>query len=228
MTSPAIHGVRACVFDTYGTLLDANSAVARCPDIPEDKRDALNSLWREKQLNYSWLRSLQSRYADFWQVTGEALEFALDTLDLFTPSRHAQLMELYRTLTPFPEVAETLRLLRSHGLQTVILSNGTPAMLRDAVQGAGLEGLFDHILSADAVRAFKPASAVYELAADMIGLPLTALCFLSSNGWDVYGASAFGMKAVWCNRKGQRAERLPGAPDAMISDLTFLPDLVTG
>lgn len=226
MTGSPFSDISVCVFDTYGTLLDANSAVARCPDISDDKRDALNSLWREKQLNYTWLRGLQNHYADFWQVTGESLDFALDALDLFTPVRHAQLMELYRTLAPFPEVAGTLKILRDHGLQTAILSNGTPAMLRDAVQGTGLEGLFDHILSADAVCAFKPASAVYQLAVDMLGVPLSAICFLSSNGWDVYGASAFGMRTVWCNRKTQRPEHLPGAPDAMISDLTFLPDLL--
>lgn len=110
MTS--LSGIQVCVFDTYGTLLDANSAVARCTGIPDETRNALNILWREKQLNYSWLRSLQNRYVDFWQVTGEALEFALDTLDLHTASRHAQLMELYRALAPFPEVKEVLKTLR--------------------------------------------------------------------------------------------------------------------
>jgi HAD superfamily hydrolase (TIGR01493 family) len=135
---PRLIGIRACVFDAYGTLFDFASAAARCPDIPEPHRAALTSLWRDKQLQYSWLRSLQGRYADFWQVTGDALDFALDSLGLHTAGRHQQLMELYLTLSPFPEVPAVLATLRQAGFATAILSNGSPAMLQAVVAGAGL------------------------------------------------------------------------------------------
>lgn len=221
-----IEGIRACIFDTYGTLLDTASAVMRCPDIPDRKRKELSSLWREKQLAYTWLLNSQNRHPDFRQVTGDALDFALDTLGLAVPERRAQLMELYRRLTPYPEVAESLRALRARGMTTAILSNGTPAMLNEAVDAAGLNGLFDHVLSAEDACVFKPDPRVYQLAMDRLDLPLSALCFLSSNGWDVYAASAFGMRAIWCNRQASKPERLPGAPDRMIETLSPLPDIV--
>ncbi|MDQ3560583.1 MAG: haloacid dehalogenase type II, partial [Pseudomonadota bacterium] len=148
-------GVRACVFDAYGTLFDFASAAARCPDIPEDRRAALTSLWRDKQLQYTWLRTLQGRYIDFWQITEDALDFALDSLTMQTPGLRETLMELYRTLDAFPEVRDVLLSLRQSGFATAILSNGSPAMLRAAISGAGLTGLFDVVLSADAVGAFK-------------------------------------------------------------------------
>jgi 2-haloacid dehalogenase len=223
-----IEGIRACIFDTYGTLLDAASAVTRCPDIPNDKRKELSSLWREKQLNYSWLLNAQNRHADFWQVTGDALDFALDTMGLATADRRTQLMELYRRLTPYPEVAGVLRSLRERGIMTAILSNGTPGMLNEAVETAELTGLFDHVLSAEDACVFKPDSRVYQLAVDRLAMPLSALCFLSSNGWDVYAASAFGMHTIWCNRHASKPERLPGSPDRMIETLAPLPHIVAG
>ena len=224
--SDRIEGIRACIFDTYGTLLDSASAVMRCPDIPEGQRKTLSSLWREKQLSYTWLLNAQNRHPDFWQVTGDALDFALDTLELATPERRRQLMALYRKLTPYPEVADALRRLRQRGITTAILSNGTPDMLDEAVEAAALTGLFDHVLSAEDACAFKPDPRVYQLAVDRLELPLSALCFLSSNGWDVYGASAFGMHAIWCNRHASRPERLPGAPDLVIDTLAPLPEIV--
>lgn len=147
-----IPGIRACVFDAYGTIFDFASAAARCPDIPEDKRAALTDLWRDKQLQYTWLRSLQGSYADFWEVTGDALDFALDSLGISSPVLHTRLMELYLTLSAFPEVPDTLRQLRAAGFVTAILSNGSPAMLEAAVRAAGLHDLFDAVLSADAVQ----------------------------------------------------------------------------
>jgi 2-haloacid dehalogenase len=221
-------GVRACVFDAYGTVFDFASAAARCPDIPEDQRGALTALWRDKQLQYTWLRTLQGDYVDFWQVTGDALDFTLDSLGLASPSRRVALMDLYRTLTPFPEVADTLRTLRSAGIVTAILSNGSPDMLADAIRAGGLAGLFDMVLSADAVRRFKTHPAVYQFALDELGLPAQAISFQSSNGWDAYGASAFGMRVVWCNRYGQQPERLPGHPDAEVATLADLPAIILG
>lgn len=219
-------GVRACVFDAYGTVFDFASAAARCPDVPEDRRVALTTLWRDKQLQYTWLRTLQDRYVDFWQVTGDALDFALDSLSIQSPHLRETLMELYRTLAAFPEVREALLSLRQSGFTTAILSNGSPAMLDAAVSGAGLNGLFDAVLSADAVGVFKSHPKVYRYALDQLGLPASAISFLSSNGWDAYAASDFGMRVVWCNRYGQQRERLPGAPDYEIRTLTELPALL--
>ena len=222
-----LEGVSACVFDAYGTLFDFASAAQRCEEAPEEKRAALTALWRDKQLQYTWLRALQNRYADFWQVTGDALDFALASLDLEAPGLRERLMELYLGLEPFPEVPEVLRTLRARGLRTAVLSNGSPAMLQTLVRRAGLADLFDAVLSVDAVGVFKPHPKVYQLALDSLGLPAPAISFQSSNGWDAYAASAFGMRVVWCNRYGQPRERLPGAPDFEIRTLAELPPLLT-
>jgi len=218
--------VRACVFDAYGTLFDFASAAARCDDIPLAKRAALTVLWRDKQLQYTWLRTLQNRYVDFWQVTGEALDFALESLGLDAPDLRQRLMELYLGLEPFPEVPEVLRALRARGFRTAILSNGSPAMLATLVRRSGLADGFDAVLSVDAVGVFKTHPRVYRYALDALGLPAQAVAFQSSNAWDAYAASDFGMRVVWCNRYGQRRERLPGAPDAEIRSLAELPGLL--
>ncbi len=221
-----LEGVRACVFDAYGTLFDFASAAAACPDVAAEKRAALTALWRDKQLQYSWLRSLQDRYADFWQVTGDALDFALDSLGLETPGLCDRLMGLYRTLSPFPEVPGVLGALRRAGFSTAILSNGSPAMLEEVVAGPGLGSLFDAVLSVDAVRVFKTDPRVYQYALDRLGLSASEVAFQSSNAWDAHAASDFGMRVVWCNRYGQRRERLPGAPDFEIRSLDELPALL--
>lgn len=219
-------GIRACVFDAYGTIFDFASAAARCAEIPEDKRAALTSLWRDKQLQYTWLRSLQGRYADFWQVTGEALDFTLDSLGIATPALRERLMDLYRTLSAFPEVPDTLRRLKEAGFVTAILSNGSPAMLDAAVRGAGLQTLLDAVLSADAVQVFKTHPRVYDYALQQLGVRADQVSFQSSNAWDAYAASAYGMRVVWCNRYGQRRERLPGTPDHEVKSLAELPALL--
>jgi 2-haloacid dehalogenase len=221
-----LDGVRACVFDAYGTLFDFASAAARSPDVPQDKRAALTALWRDKQLQYTWLRSLQARYSDFRQVTEDALDFALESLGLDEPGRRERLMTLYLTLDPFPEVPGVLGELKRRGFRTAILSNGTPDMLETLVDRAGLGDAFDALLSVDAIGVFKTDPRVYRYALDTLGLPARAICFQSSNGWDAYAASDFGMRVVWCNRYGQRRERLPGAPDFEIRTLAELPALL--
>lgn len=219
-------GIRVCVFDAYGTLFDFASAAARCPDIPESSRAALTAMWRDKQLQYTWLRTLQDRYVDFRQVTGDALDFALESLGLESPELHGRLMALYETLEAFAEVPNVLRELRAAGFETAILSNGSPGMLHAAIQGAGLAGLFDVVLSVDAVRAFKTHPTVYQYALDRLGVAGREVSFQSSNAWDAHAASDFGMRAVWCNRYGQRRERLPGSPDFEIRTLSELPALL--
>jgi len=219
--------VRACVFDAYGTLFDFASAAAGCADVLGDKTAAVTTLWRDKQLQYTWLRGLQGRHADFWQVTGDALDFALETLGLTDAGLRDRLMSLYRRLACFPEVPQVLRRLKEAGFVTAILSNGSPAMLAGAVAGAGLRGLLDHVLSVEDVGVFKPHPKVYQLAVDRLGVPASVIAFQSSNAWDAYAASAFGMRVVWCNRYGQRRERLPGAPDREIRTLAELPPLLS-
>lgn len=223
----SLAGVRACVFDAYGTIFDLASATARCPGIPDDRRDALTTLWRDKQLQYTWLRTLQGHYADFWRVTSDSLEFALDSLDLSDARLHARLMDLYLTLCAFPEVPEVLRLLRQKGYITAILSNGSPVMLEATIRNAMLEDLLDEVLSADDVQQFKTHPRVYEYALQRLALTAEQVCFQSSNAWDAFAASAFGMRVVWCNRYGQKPERLPGKPDHEVRNLSELPPLLT-
>jgi 2-haloacid dehalogenase len=222
----AFAGVRACVFDAYGTLFDYASAAARCTDVLGEQVAPLTALWREKQLQYTWLRSLQGRYVGFSQVTSEALEFALEAFGLRDPALQARLMSLYSTLECFPEVPAMLARLKAAGLQTAILSNGSPQMLASAVAHARIERFFDLVLSVDEVGVYKPHPKVYQLAVDRLGLPPGAISFQSSNGWDAYAASTYGMRVVWCNRYPQPAERLPGKPDSIISSLAQLPALV--
>jgi 2-haloacid dehalogenase len=222
----AIGGVKACVFDAYGTLFDFAAAARKCRDVLGDDIDKLTALWRDKQLQYTWLRATQGRHAEFWQVTGDALEFSLETLGINVPGLRDRLMTLYLTLDPFPEVPDVLKRLKAAGMQTAILSNGSPKMLDAVVKAAKLDKVLDAVLSVEDVGVYKPHPKVYQLAVDRLGIPAPAISFQSSNAWDAYAASAFGMKVVWCNRYRQRAERLPGAPDREVQSLAELPALV--
>jgi 2-haloacid dehalogenase len=226
MAEAAFAGVRACVFDAYGTLFDFASAAAGCREVPGDKAERLTLLWRDKQLQYAWLRSLQGRHADFWQVTGEALDFALDTLQLREPGLRDRLMQLYLTLDTFPEIPDMLCRVKAAGLVAAILSNGAPAMLNAAVANAGIGDLLDAVLSVEEVGIYKPHPKVYQLAVDRLGVDAGAILFLSSNAWDAHAASAFGMRVVWCNRYAQPRENLPGRPDREIRTLAELPVLL--
>ena len=226
MAETSLPGIRACVFDAYGTLFDVAAAASRCADVLGARAQPLAQLWRDKQLQYSWLRGLQGRHADFWQVTGDALDYALETLGIDDRALRERLMDLYLALDAFPEVPRVLKRLKDAGLTTAILSNGSPRMLDAAVAAAKLGGLLDHVLSVETVGVFKPHPKVYQLALDRLALPAAAIAFQSSNGWDAYAASAFGMRVVWCNRYGQRPERLPGAPDRVVQSLSELPALL--
>lgn len=217
--------IRACVFDAYGTLFDYASAAASCHDALGEKLAPLTALWRETQLQYTWLRALQGQYADFWQITSDSLDFALETLGLADPVLRARLMGLYKTLNVFPEVPAVLSRLKAAGLKTAILSNGTPEMLRTAVDNAKIAHLLDAVLSVEEVRIYKPHPKAYQLAVDRLGLASDTISFQSSSGWDAHAASAFGMHVVWCNRYARRPERLPGKPDCEIRSLAELPAL---
>jgi 2-haloacid dehalogenase len=226
MTASGPGRIRACVFDAYGTLFDYASAAARCRDVLGDKLDRLTALWREKQLQYTWLRALEGAHVDFWQVTGDALDFALDTLEIGDRALRERLMGLYLTLDAFPEVPDVLGRLKAAGIKTAILSNGAPRMLRAAVDAAHVGDVLDAVLSVEEVGVYKPHPRVYQLAVDRLGVAPGEISFQSSNAWDAYAASHFGMRVVWCNRYRQRAERLPGRPDHEVRTLAELPPLV--
>jgi 2-haloacid dehalogenase len=213
---------KACVFDAYGTLFDYASAAVRSGAALGDSLDPLVRLWREKQLQYSWLRSLEGMHADFWRVTGDALDFALAALGIDDGALRESLMHSYLTLDAFPEVRGVLERIRDSGIGTAILSNGSPEMLRSAVSNAQLEPLLDAVLSVEEVGVYKPHPRVYQLAVDRLGVERREILFVSSNAWDAWGASAFGMRVVWCNRYGQQAERLPGGPEREVRSLTEL------
>ena len=212
---------RGYVFDAYGTLFDVHSVIEAGREITADPA-ALSALWRQKQLEYTWLRSLMGRYEDFWSVTGAALRYAIRRLDLTaTDAQVARLMDAYLALAPFPEVAGALA--RLAGRPRAILSNGSPRMLAAAVAGSGLGGALEHVISVDAVRTYKPAPVVYALGPKALGIPAGELLFVSSNAWDVAGAKAAGYRVAWCNRAGAPAEELGLDADHVVARLDQLP-----
>ena len=226
MTAIRLTGIKACVFDAYGTLFDVNSAAAQAKDELGERWQPLAELWRAKQLQYTWLRGLMGRHADFWQVTGDALDFALASLRLEDAALRARLMNLYLKLTAYPEVKDTLSRLKAMGMKLAILSNGEPKMLAAAARNSGIGEILDAVLSVEAVRVFKPHPSVYRMAGDRFGLAAQAMCFVSSNGWDACAAKTCGYQVVWCNRFAQAPERIPSPPDAEIKSLAELPAIL--
>ena len=226
MSEPAFDQIDACVFDAYGTLFDVHSAVAHGGAALGDKAPAVSALWRQKQLEYTWLRSLMGAHADFRQVTKEGLDYALAFHGIEDPGLAARLMDLYLTLDAYPDAAPCLEALRAAGRATAILSNGEPEMLRAAVASAGLAALFDAVLSVEEVGIFKPDPRTYRLAVDRLQVPAERVCFVSTNAWDAAGAAYFGFRVAWLNRFGLRLERLPGSPAAVIEGLDELPGLL--
>ena len=219
-----VTNIRACVFDAYGTLFDFNSAVAQHRARLGDIADKFSATWRSKQLEYTWLRALMRRHADFWQVTQDALDYTMDTFGVTDESLRRDLIEAYLHLDCYPDVREMLERLKRAEMQTAILSNGSPMMLQAAVTSARLENLIDRVLSVEQAGIFKPDPRVYQLAVDELHVPANAIAFQSSNAWDAVGAASFGLRVVWVNRFGQRRERLPHQPDVEIKSLKELPN----
>ena len=220
--------ITTCIFDAYGTLFDVAAAARAAAG--EDGAEALAEVWpklaadwRLKQLEYSWLRAVMGDHADFWQVTGDGLDWAMDAAGLGAEAAlRERLMQLYWELDAFSEVPEVLGTLRDAG----ILSNGTPEMLAGAVKSAGIARLLDHVLSVESVGVFKPARAVYDMVGRTFDCDPGEVLFVSSNGWDAAAAAAYGFRTAWVNRAGAPRDRLPGRPDHEVADLAALPGLL--
>jgi 2-haloacid dehalogenase len=222
-----MQNIDACVFDAYGTLFDVAAAAAHCEDELGENAAALSALWRTKQLEYTWLRSLMNEYADFWQITGDGLDYALETLGLDGDSAlRDKLLNLYMELDCFPEVPNILKVLNAGGLKCAILSNGSPKMLNAAIENAGISEQLVNSYSVDQLGIYKPSPRVYQMAVDDLGISAEKISFMSSNAWDASAAANFGFKVVWVNRFGQKRERLPGLPEHEIETLSDLPGLL--
>ena len=217
--------IKAFLFDAYGTLFDVHSVMVRCDAVFPGYGSALTGLWRTKQLEYTWLRSLMGRYEDFWKITQDGLVCACRSLGLApTHDQIDHLMEAYLTLSPFPEIPAALKALSR--VPCSILSNGSLKMLDNVVRNAGLARRFQHILSVDEVRTYKPHPTVYQLAEIHCGIHRDKIGFVSSNGWDVAGGKAFGFQAIWLNRQNAPAEELGVQPDRIIHSAVELKSLV--
>ncbi|MDH3596528.1 MAG: haloacid dehalogenase type II [Rhodospirillales bacterium] len=226
MNHPAFSDIGACVFDAYGTLFDVHSAVARGGATLGDKAQGVSDLWRQKQLEYTWLRSLMDAHVDFWQVTSEGLDYALAAHGIDDAALKESLMSLYLTLDAYPDVPACLDALRAGGKATAILSNGAPRMLEAAVASAGLTELLDKVLSIETVGIYKPDRRVYQLAVDALDTEAGRICFVSTNAWDASGAAHFGFRVAWLNRFGKQPDRLPGEIRGEITTLADLPGLL--
>lgn len=210
------------VFDAYGTLLDVHAAIARCRAEAGPDADRMSDIWRTKQLEYSWTLTLAGRYVDFWTLTGRALDYALARVPSVPKALKARLLDAYFKLDAFADAQPTLRALKARGQQTAILSNGSPDMLKGAVDGAGLASDLDAVLSVDTLKMFKPRPEVYGLVTDRFNCQPADVTFVSSNRWDVMGATAFGFRTFWINRAWMPDEYPDLAPSQVLSDLNAL------
>lgn len=223
--------IRLCVFDAYGTLFDVAAAARVAAQEPDAEGwaarwPALSALWRRKQLEYTWLRAVAGAHVDFWQVTQDALDWAMEAEGLTDPALRQRLLDLYHELAAFPEVPSVLAALKERGLKLAILSNGAPDMLEAAANSAKVTSQFDAILSVEEVGVFKPHHAVYGMVGTRFGVEPAEVAFVSSNGWDACAAAAFGFHAIWVNREGAPMDRLYGQPAQVLTDLEALPALL--
>lgn len=223
--------ITTCVFDAYGTLFDVAAAARQAAAEPEfsaikDSWPSLAEHWRLKQLQYTWLRAIAGAHEDFWVVTQEGLDWALEKCGhMGDPALRERLLALYWELQSYPEVPQMLHRLKDAGLNTAILSNGSSDMLAGAVKSAGIADVLDDTLSVDAVGVFKPDARVYDLVSKRFGCAKNEVLFVSSNGWDVGCATGYGFETVWVNRAGDPVDRLPWQPKHTLPDLTRIPEL---
>ena len=217
--------IKAIIFDAYGTLFDVNSAAEKCKDKIGDKWEPFANFWRTTQLEYTWLRSLMKRHKDFWQITEESLDKSMMAFNI-DPKMKNELLNLYKVLSPFQEVPETLKLLKEKNFKLAILSNGTPSLLNDLVKSNNLNNLFDDLFSIEEVKIYKPHPKVYELPIEKYKIKKNEVVFLSANTWDVSGAGNYGYQSIWVNRNNNIFDNLDYKPNNQIKNLSELINLI--
>ena len=215
---------KAVVFDAYGTLFDVNSAAERCKNKIGNNWEAFANFWRTTQLEYTWLRSLMERHKDFWKITEDSLDKSMKVFKIKSEMRN-ELLNLYKVLSPYPEVKKVLQHLKKRNLKLAILSNGTPALLDQLVNSNGLDDFFDDIFSIEEVKIYKPNKKVYDLPCKKYNLSSKEITFLSANTWDVSGGGNYGYNAIWVNRAKNIFDKLDYVPKAEIKDLSKLLEI---
>ena len=216
---------KAVVFDAYGTLFDVNSAAKKCKNKIGDKWEMFANFWRTTQLEYTWLRSLMKRHKDFWEITEDSLDKSMSVYNI-DKSLRDELLNLYKVLSPYPEVEEVLKSLKKKNLKLCILSNGTPELLNELVSSNNLKNLFDKIFSIEEVKVYKPDPRVYELPIKKFNIQPKEITFLSANTWDVSGGGNYGYNSIWVNRNNSQFDFLDYQPKNEISNLSHLLDIV--
>ena len=217
--------IKAIIFDAYGTLFDVNSAAEKCKDKIGDKWEGFANYWRTTQLEYTWLRSLMNRHKDFWQVTEDSLDKSMKTFNIDSALRN-ELLNLYKALSPFKEVPETLKKLKERNLRLAILSNGTPSLLTQLVKNNNLDNLFDDLFSIEEVGIYKPDTKVYDLPIKKYKIEKSQVAFLSANTWDVSGGGNYGYQSIWVNRNNDIFDNLDYKPINQIKNLSELINLI--
>ena len=217
--------IKAIIFDAYGTLFDVNSAAEKCKDKIGDKWEGFANFWRTTQLEYTWLRSLMDRHKDFWQITEDSLDKSIKVFNI-DPSMRNELLNLYKILSPYKEVPETLKTLKEKKFKLAILSNGTPSLLDELVKSNHLDNLFDDIFSIEQVGVYKPSSRVYDMPIKKYNINKSEVAFLSANTWDVSGGGNYGYQSIWVNRNNNIFDNLDFRPKYQITDLKKLIQLV--
>ena len=218
--------IKACVFDAYGTLFDVNAACRELSKEVGDNWENLASLWRLRQVEYTWLRNSMDEYIDFWQITSDALDYAMETLGIENNELREELLNLYLKLEAYPEVNDLLKKLKQRGLKTGILSNGSMKMLNSAVDNANIREYLDEILSVAECKIYKPSSKVYDLVKIKMQIGKDNVLFFSSNAWDMHAASNYGFKTIWVNRFNAKLERLPGKPIDIVNSLDKIDEII--
>ena len=218
--------IKACIFDAYGTLFDVNAACRELSKEVGDNWEKLASLWRLRQVEYTWLRNSMDEYIDFWQITSDALDYAMETLGIENNELREELLNLYLKLEAYPEVNDLLKKLKQRGLKTGILSNGSMKMLNSAVDNANIREYLDEILSVEECKIYKPSSKVYDLVKIKMQISKENVLFFSSNAWDMHAASNYGFKTIWVNRFNAKLERLPGKPIDIVNSLDKIDEII--
>ena len=218
--------IKACIFDAYGTLFDVNSACRELSKEVGHNWESLASLWRLRQVEYTWLRNSMNEYIDFWQITSDALDYAMETLEIENIKLKQDLLALYLKLEVYPEVKDLLKKLKQKGFKTGILSNGSLKMLNSAVDNANIRDLLDEILSVEECEIYKPSKKVYDLVEKNMKVKKENVMFFSSNAWDMHAASNYGFNTIWVNRFNAKLERLPGKPNNIVNSLEKIDEII--